>query len=152
MKILCVSDQIDPLIYNQNAHKNFPDIDLILCAGDLPMDYVDFIVSVFNKPTYFIFGNHDLKEFKYYHGTMSAPPRPTTSAQSTTSIEIHFESIKEDHHHGANYAGFKNICLNNISYIVCADIFKTEFSESSLRSNIKFIKMPLHWFVYLFWS
>lgn len=113
MKILCVSDQIDPLIYNQNAHKNFPDIDLILCAGDLPMDYVDFIVSVFNKPTYFIFGNHDLKEFKYYHGTMSAPPRPTTSAQSTTSIEIHFESIKEDHHHGANYAGFKNICLKN---------------------------------------
>ena len=33
MKILCVSDQIDPLIYNQNARKNFPDIDLILCAG-----------------------------------------------------------------------------------------------------------------------
>ena len=66
MKILCVSDQIDPLIYNSNAVKNFPDIDLILCAGDLPMDYVDFIVSGFNKPTYCIFGNHDLKEYKYY--------------------------------------------------------------------------------------
>ena len=65
MKILCVSDQIDPLIYNQNAKKHFPDIDLILCAGDLPMDYVDFIESVFNKPTYFVFGNHDLSEFKY---------------------------------------------------------------------------------------
>ena len=66
MKILCVSDQIDPLIYNSNAVKNFSDIDLILCAGDLPMDYVDFIVSVFNKPTYFIFGNHDLKEYPLY--------------------------------------------------------------------------------------
>ncbi len=113
MKILCVSDQIDPLIYNQNAKKNFPDIDLILCAGDLPMDYVDFIVTVFNKPAYFIFGNHDLKEFKYYHGNMTAPPNPSTSAQSTTSFEVHFESLKEDHHHGANYAGFKNIVLKN---------------------------------------
>lgn len=62
MRILCVSDQIDPLIYNSAAAKNFPDIDLILCAGDLPMDYVDFIVTTFNKPAYFVFGNHDLKE------------------------------------------------------------------------------------------
>ena len=67
MKILCVSDYVDPLIYNQNVKEAFPDIDLILCAGDLPMDYVDFIVSVFNKPTYFVFGNHDLKEYHFYH-------------------------------------------------------------------------------------
>ena len=46
MKILCVSDYVDPLIYNQNVKEAFPDIDLILCAGDLPMDYIDFIVSV----------------------------------------------------------------------------------------------------------
>ena len=37
MKILCVSDYVDPLIYNQNVKEAFPDIDLILCAGDLPM-------------------------------------------------------------------------------------------------------------------
>ena len=65
MKILCVSDMIDPLIYNQNASSFFSDVDMILCAGDLPMDYVDFIVSIFNKPTFFIFGNHNLNEFHY---------------------------------------------------------------------------------------
>lgn len=117
MKILCVSDQIDPLIYNQNAQKNFPDVDLILCAGDLPMDYVDFIVSVFNKPTYFIFGNHDLKEFKYYHGNMTPPPRASTSAQSTASIEVHFESLSDEHHHGAIYAGFKNLLIKKFKVI-----------------------------------
>lgn len=115
MKILCVSDQIDPLIYNQNASKNFPDVDLILCAGDLPMDYVDFIVTVFNKPTYFVFGNHDLKEFKFYHGTQTPPPRSATSAEATASVEISFTAMKEDHHHGASYAGFKNISLKNFS-------------------------------------
>ena len=69
MKILCVSDFVDPLVYNSRVKEVFPDIDLILCAGDLPMDYIDFIVTVFNKPTYFIFGNHNLKEFHHYHKT-----------------------------------------------------------------------------------
>ena len=91
MKILCVSDQIDPLIYSVNAQKNFPDVDAVLCAGDLPMDYVDFIVTVLNKPTYFIFGNHNLKEYKYYHNNKNPSPQTplpttvTTRAQETPS-------------------------------------------------------------------
>ena len=64
----CVSDQIDPLVYSSAAKDYFKDIDLVLCAGDLPMEYVDYIVSVLNKPTYFVFGNHNLEEFHYYHG------------------------------------------------------------------------------------
>ena len=97
MKILCVSDYVDPLIYNQNVKESFSDIDLILCAGDLPMDYVDFIVTVFNKPTYFVFGNHDLKEFHYYHREAPQPPGKFTQAYSDTS-----------HGHGATYLGFKS--------------------------------------------
>ena len=107
MKILCVSDQIDPLIYNHNAKKNFPDIDLILCAGDLPMDYIEYIVSVFNKPTYFVFGNHNLKEFKYYHGIkqrVSSPFDPFVT----------FNSIDNSINHGATYAGFKVIKNKNL--------------------------------------
>ena len=64
MKILCLSDFVDPLIYNQNVKEAFPDIDAVLCAGDLPIDYIDFIDSVLNKPTYWIFGNHNLEAFK----------------------------------------------------------------------------------------
>ena len=52
MKILCVSDYVDPLIYNQNVKDVYSDVDLILCAGDLPMDYIDFIVSVFKSYLY----------------------------------------------------------------------------------------------------
>lgn len=116
MKILCVSDQIDPLIYNINAARNFEDIDLILCAGDLPMDYVDFIVSVFNKPTYFIFGNHDLTEFRYYHSVPGTTAASSTSAQSTATFAI--ASLKKSEtgnpHHGAIYAGFKNIAIKSL--------------------------------------
>ncbi|QEK00759.1 metallophosphoesterase [Treponema phagedenis] len=71
MKILCVSDEIDALVYNHNIRGRYADIDLIISAGDLPMEYLEFIVSSLNKPLLFVFGNHNLNEFPYYHGTSS---------------------------------------------------------------------------------
>jgi len=69
MKILCVSDQIDPLIYSNTIKDRFSDIDLVLSAGDLPLDYLEFIVTTLNKPVLFVFGNHNLKELPYYRPT-----------------------------------------------------------------------------------
>ncbi len=97
MKILCVSDQIDPLVYSSNAAERFADVDVVLCAGDLPMEYVDFIVSTLNKPTYFIFGNHNLTEFRQYH--------PDETSVSTLTAAR--EEIEMKHSHGAIYAGFQ---------------------------------------------
>jgi len=68
MKILCVSDQIDPLIYTNTIKQRYADVDLILSAGDLPMDYLDFIVSTLNKPMLFVFGNHHTEDYSYYKG------------------------------------------------------------------------------------
>lgn len=99
MKILCVSDQIDPLVYSTGAKERFSDIDLILCAGDLPSDYIDFIVSTLNKQTYFIFGNHNLTEFGYYHKQkVQKGAHPTWDEHPL----MEFQSS-----HGAIYAGFK---------------------------------------------
>ena len=66
MKILCVSDQIDPLIYTTTLKQRYSDIDLILSTGDLPMDYLDFIISTLNKPMLFVLGNHHIEEFFGY--------------------------------------------------------------------------------------
>ena len=68
MKILCVSDHIDPLVYTNSIRQRFSDVGLVLSAGDLPMEYLDFIVSSLNKPTFFVFGNHHLNEFSRYMG------------------------------------------------------------------------------------
>ncbi|MDR1566488.1 MAG: metallophosphoesterase [Treponema sp.] len=70
MKILCVSDQIDPLVYTNSIRQRFADVDMVLSAGDLPMDYLDFIVSSLNKPLLFVFGNHHLEDYEYYQGGM----------------------------------------------------------------------------------
>jgi Icc-related predicted phosphoesterase len=66
MKILCVSDQIDPLVYTNTIRERFSDVDIVLSAGDLPLDYLDFIVSSLNKPLFFVYGNHNLDHFDYH--------------------------------------------------------------------------------------
>ncbi len=95
MKILCVSDQIDPLVYSNSAKERYKDIDLVLCAGDLPMEYIDYIVSTLNLPTYFVFGNHNLSEFGHYHAVSTRNAKKTRGPYDMA------------YSHGAVYAGFK---------------------------------------------
>ncbi|MDR1108759.1 MAG: metallophosphoesterase family protein [Spirochaetaceae bacterium] len=72
MKILCISDHIDPLVYSNSIKERFKDIDLVLCAGDLPMEYLEFVVSSLNKSLLFVFGNHNLTEFHRYKNPSTA--------------------------------------------------------------------------------
>ena len=60
LKILCVSDHIDPLVYSNSIKQRFADVDFVLSSGDLPLTYYDFIMTGLNKPLYFVFGNHNL--------------------------------------------------------------------------------------------
>ncbi|MBQ0051484.1 MAG: metallophosphoesterase [Treponema sp.] len=103
MKILCVSDQIDPLVYSNKIKERFGNVDAVLCAGDLPSDYIDFIVSSLNKPTYFIFGNHNLSEFGYYHKLKTNNRGPHPTLQEEHSIFDMKGSF------GGTYVGFKVI-------------------------------------------
>ncbi len=66
MKILCIADHIDPLVYSNSIRERFKDVDIIVSAGDLPLRYYDFIVSNLNKPLLFVFGNHNLKRIHLY--------------------------------------------------------------------------------------
>ena len=58
MIILCVSDQIDPQIYTSTIKQSYSDVDIVLSAGDLPADYLDFITNTLRKPLFFVHGNH----------------------------------------------------------------------------------------------
>jgi hypothetical protein len=66
MKILCVADHIDPLVYSAGVKSRFGDVQLVLSAGDLPHTYYDFIMSTLNKPLLFVFGNHNLRHMPLY--------------------------------------------------------------------------------------
>jgi len=73
LKILCISDQIDPLVYTPSIKDRFADVGLILAAGDLPLDYLDYIVSTLNKTLLFVFGNHHTDKLKHFKRTWDTP-------------------------------------------------------------------------------
>jgi predicted phosphodiesterase len=59
MRILSVSDQVEPMLYEPDFHKNIAEIDLILSCGDLPSEYLTYLVTIFNVPLLYVRGNHD---------------------------------------------------------------------------------------------
>jgi len=88
LKILCISDQIDPLVYSPHIKERFADIDLILSAGDLPMDYLDYIISMLNKPLYFIFGNHHTKDQRFFKKFLTIPYTETREYYACGAVHL----------------------------------------------------------------
>jgi Icc-related predicted phosphoesterase len=59
VKILVVSDNIVDQLYSPGVGEYFRGIELVLGCGDLPYEYLEFLVSSFNVPLLYIPGNHD---------------------------------------------------------------------------------------------
>ncbi len=64
MRVLVISDEVESSLYNGAIRERVGEIDLILSCGDLPFYYIEFIVSMLNKPCYYVFGNHG-REIEY---------------------------------------------------------------------------------------
>lgn len=61
MKILSVSDRIEPALYDEKAPQRYKGVELILACGDLPPEYLTFLRNVFEAPLFYVAGNHDLR-------------------------------------------------------------------------------------------
>ena len=59
MKLLLLSDAEDPAIWDYYRPGCLAGIDLILSAGDLKAEYLEFLVTMTNKPLIYVPGNHD---------------------------------------------------------------------------------------------
>lgn len=59
MKLLVVSDVVNQKLYSPLVTSVAGDVDLIVSCGDLPMYYLDYLVSTINKPLLYVCGNHD---------------------------------------------------------------------------------------------
>ena len=59
MKVLSLSDKEVSFIYSPQVRCRFEDIDLIIGCGDLSYYYLEYVLSVLEKPLFFVRGNHD---------------------------------------------------------------------------------------------
>lgn len=67
MRTLVISDKVEAILYSGAIAERVGPVDLVLSCGDLPFYYIEFIVSMLNKPTYYVMGNHG-SEVQYHSG------------------------------------------------------------------------------------
>jgi len=56
-RILAIADEVDEGMYGDKLERLQPD--LVLSCGDLPFDYLEYIVTRTNVPLLYVPGNHD---------------------------------------------------------------------------------------------
>lgn len=60
MKILTLSDEECPALYDYYVPGRLADYDLIISCGDLNAKYLSFIVTMARVPVLYVHGNHDV--------------------------------------------------------------------------------------------
>jgi uncharacterized protein len=74
MKILTISDKVDPLLHSPAVRRLCGDVDVVLGCGDLPHYYLEYIVTMIGGPLFYVIGNHSL-ELKH-SSEVTAPRMP----------------------------------------------------------------------------
>ena len=59
MKILLVADEESPYLWDYYQPGRLEGVDFILSCGDLKQEYLEFLVTMSNRPLYYVHGNHD---------------------------------------------------------------------------------------------
>jgi Icc-related predicted phosphoesterase len=75
MRVLAVSDKVEPILYSGVVNERIGPVDMILSCGDLPFYYIEYLTSVVNRPCYYVFGNHG-REIEYQGGRWDAKHAP----------------------------------------------------------------------------
>jgi len=58
VKVLAVADEVNEALYTpENLKRAAPDI--VVSCGDLPFDYLEYLVTILNVPLLYVPGNHD---------------------------------------------------------------------------------------------
>ena len=63
MRILCVSDTQDSIVYSPGGKQYVGKVDLALSCGDLPLECYDYISTVYSCDVCYVYGNHNLQHF-----------------------------------------------------------------------------------------
>lgn len=60
LRLLAVSDEIDPSLESEATRRTLAPIDLVVGAGDLEPHYLNFLADAFGVPLLYVRGNHDV--------------------------------------------------------------------------------------------
>lgn len=141
MKILCISDTVDPLVYSRYLKEHYKDVDLVLSAGDLPLKYYGFIISSTNKSLGFVFGNHNLDQLNRFSGEGRLLPGYSDADVPGEIPEYNGEyldgKVFYDKKHDLIIAGLGGCMRYNLG--------RHQFTEREMRWRIRKMMPRLYW-------
>lgn len=59
MKILAVSDEVERVLHGPALESYAGGVEAVVSCGDLPFDYLEYLVTVLGAPLFYVLGNHD---------------------------------------------------------------------------------------------
>lgn len=78
-RLLLLADHVHPYVYRQGFPQGLGPLDLVLAAGDLPGDYLEFVATKLPVPLVYVPGNHE-NEYVHEEGQGRVPPRGVINA------------------------------------------------------------------------
>ncbi len=62
VKILAISDVVEPVLYGASISSYAAGVEAIVSCGDLPFEYLEYVLTFSGAPLYYVRGNHDPAE------------------------------------------------------------------------------------------
>jgi uncharacterized protein len=62
MKILAISDAVEPFLYGASLPGYASGVEAVVSCGDLPFEYLEYVVTFSGTQLYYVRGNHDPDE------------------------------------------------------------------------------------------
>lgn len=59
MRILAISDKLDPDLHGPGLEARAAGVDAVISCGDLPFEYLEYLVTFLGVPLFYVLGNHD---------------------------------------------------------------------------------------------
>ena len=84
MRILLVSDEESPYLWEHYQPGRLDEIDLILSCGDLSPEYLSFLVTMGRAPVFYVHGNHDGKYRK----------RPPEGCECIDDLIVNYRGVR----------------------------------------------------------
>jgi uncharacterized protein len=129
MRVLTVSDKVEPVLYGPYIRERVGKIDLILACGDLPYYYLEYIVSLLDRPLYYVHGNHDKVAFR-----PDDPHASTGPGVFNWATNLHMRSVS---HEGLLLAGIEGCRAYNPGA-------PFQYSESEVRAQVLQLGLQLY--------
>jgi Icc-related predicted phosphoesterase len=73
MKILALSDRIDDYLMTAEGLDGLRKVEAIVACGDLPFDYLEYLLTMLDVPLLYVFGNHDAPMLRESGAVTPAP-------------------------------------------------------------------------------